>query len=92
MLNYFLKIMTTEQEKEFGIARAEKLVESAIPRHTDDHWNFHLSDGQVFNVGKYKVNVVNGIEYPEGVNTEEEAIEIMQMNLLLPFLETEIDE
>lgn len=92
MLNYYLNIMTKEQENEFGIARVEKLIESAIPRHTDDHWTFRLSDGQKFCVGKYVVKVINGTEYTEGVKTEEEAIEIMQSNLLAPFQQSEIDE
>lgn len=83
--------MTQEQSME-GYEQAEKLIESAIPRHTDDHWVFRLSNGNKFSVGKYKVNVVDGIEYPEGVRTEEEAIEIMSFNLLAPFQEAEDGE
>ncbi len=45
--------------------------------HTESHWVFHLDDGQKFVVGKYAVK--DGIE--EGVQTEEEAIEIMRVNI-----------
>jgi len=44
--------------------------------HTDNHWVFRLSDGTKCSVGKYAV--VEGAE--EGVQTEQEAIEVLKQN------------
>lgn len=70
----------------------EKMIESATLRHTDTHWVFILSNGAKYSVGKYVVKTIKGVEYPEGVKTEEEAIEIMTNSFLAPFQEVEDGE